>query len=378
MEDTFIEERLAAAIRLSPSQRSPEVAVFIEACQLQQEVALARKKPGRGSTRKQQALGDLKLVRSHVLSIAPLCYRPGLHLANWGHLCSAANITDFEIVGDTGNSVMELLEADFSLGTLLLVAAGVSRSGPGEAHITRLLPVYNSMVEKLQRPAVAARLRQELEQLQADLPSRLLTYEQLLERFVMLAYQDCEDLAGSGDNSMEDDVESAKRALLERAQQQGSDFVVGYCGYELAAWSADYEWYARRVAPGQTCGSMAGSVAAEVVAPPSAFLGWLKQARQAHARCQAVLPGQWLAGLKARQEAALACKPWLQRQQQQGDRWQPPNQAEARRIRAQEARQAKAAADRSERGSRNCQKADWVHHKSECKANQQRTKGQGV
>ncbi len=140
------------------------------------------------------------------------------------------------------------------------------------------------------------------------------------------------------------------RALLERAQQQGSDFVVGYCGYELAAWSADYEWYARRVAPGQTCGSMAGSVAAEVVAPPSAFLGWLKQARQAHARCQAVLPGQWLAGLKARQEAALACKPWLQRQQQQGDRWQPPNQAEARRIRAQEARQAKAAADRSERG----------------------------
>ncbi|GAB4820516.1 hypothetical protein N2152v2_007562 [Parachlorella kessleri] len=145
-----------------------------------------------------------------------------------------------------------------------------------------------------------------------------------------------------------------------------------------------------------------GRPAGEAVAPPSAFLGWLKQARQAHERCQAVLPWQWLAGLKARQEAALAYKPWLQRQQQLGDSWQPPTVAEAGRIQAQGVKKTKEAAERFMRGrctncgfsaahlrlcggcqqvqycSRSCQKADWAQHKSECKANEQRTKGQGV
>ncbi len=137
------------------------------------------------------------------------------------------------------------------------------------------------------------------------------------------------------------------RDLLERAQQQGRDFVAGHCGYMLAAWADEYGWYAWRLAPGQAWGNLGGSDAAEKVAPPSAFMTWLKQARQAHRRCLAVLPGQWLAGLKAKQEAALAWKPWLKAQQQQGDRWQPPNVAEVELIQAQEVRLAKEAAERS-------------------------------
>ncbi|GAB4820523.1 hypothetical protein N2152v2_007569 [Parachlorella kessleri] len=454
MEDTFIEERLAAAMKLSPSQRSPEVAAFIGACQLQQEVA--REGQSRRLTRKQQALCDLKLIRSHVLSIAPFFYRPGVQLATWGRLCSAANVTEvqvagdtgerFMVVGDVGKRIMELLDSDFSIGTLLLVAAGASTLGAGVAPIRRLLPVFNRVIEKMQRPAVAARLRQELEQLQADLPSSLLSYEQLLTRFVLLGCKDCEDLAVSGDKSMPDEVDLAFRAtaqllprlaadqlwlqfcsivtahrdrgcsvgivskvkqvreLLERAQQQGSNFVAGHCGYELAACAQVYGWYAARLAkaPGQAWGSLAGLDAAETVAPPSAFLTWLKQARQAHTRCLGVLPGQWLAGLKAGQQRALAWKPWLKAQQQLGDRWQPPDLAEVGLVRAQGARQAKSAAQPSIYGrctgcgtpaahlqlcggckqvqycSRSCQKADWSRHKAECKANQQPTKGQTV
>ncbi|GAB4820575.1 hypothetical protein N2152v2_007621 [Parachlorella kessleri] len=400
MEDTFIDERLAVAMELPPSQRSPEVAAFIEACQLQQEVAMARKGRGGRSKREQQALSDLKLVKSQFLSIAPFCYRPGVQLEAWHRLCSAAKITDYKIVGVTGRRVMELLDADFRTGTLLSVAAGVSALGLGSADITRLLPVYNSVVEKMQRPAVAACLRQELEQLQADLPCSLLSYEQLLAVFVMLGIQDTGDLAAKRkDDSMAEDAHSALRVvgryrgctvgtigklkqvreLFERAQQQGSDFVVGYCGYDLAAMSADYAWYAWRVTPGQAWGSSAAFEAMEVVVPPSAFLAWLKQARQALMRCQAVLPGQWLAGLKVRQQAALAWKPWLQRQQQLGDRWQLPDSVEMKLIRAEEARQdAAAIADRSMRGSRKCQKADWAQHKSSCKASQQHPKGQSV
>ena len=213
MDGTFIEERLAAATAIPPSQRSPEVAAFVEACQLQQETV--RKGQGRRSTRKQQALHDLRLVKSHFLSIAPLCYRPGLQLATWHRLRSAAKITDIMVVGDTGNRVKELLDADFSIEKLLLVAAGVPALGLGRAHITRLLPVYNSVVEKMQRPAVAACLRQELEQLQAGLPSSLLSYDELLIAFVMFGFQDSGDLARSGEESMLDDVDSAIRWVCD-------------------------------------------------------------------------------------------------------------------------------------------------------------------
>ncbi|GAB4820514.1 hypothetical protein N2152v2_007560 [Parachlorella kessleri] len=310
MEDAFIEERLAAAMALSPSQRSPEVAAFIEACQLQQ--AVARAEQGRRSTRKQQALDDLKLIRSNFLSIVPLCYRLGVQLAALGRLCSEATIKDINSVGSAGSRVMELLNADFSIETVLLVAAGVSPLGMGTSRITRLLPVNNRVVERMQRPAVAARLRQELEQLQADLPRSLLSYEQLLAYFVMLGFQHVRDLEISGDKSMADDVDMASRAaaqllptlapdqlylqfcaitmaenyystvrivsnvkqireLLERAQQQDSDFVVGYCGYVLVERSADYGSYAWRVAkaPAQAWGSLAGLDAGERVAPPS-------------------------------------------------------------------------------------------------------------
>ena len=67
---------------------------------------------------------------------------------------------------------------------------------------------------------------------------------------------------------------------------------------------------------------MEALAAREVVIPPSGFLGWLKDAREAHARCQALLPLLWTVELKYSKKEVLVCKGWLQRQQQQhGDRW---------------------------------------------------------
>ena len=112
------------------------------------------------------------------------------------------------------------------------------------------------------------------------------------------------------------------RGLLERAQQQGSDFTVAHCGYRLAAFSAKYGAWA------YSCQHIAlqqkqdpESLSGTAYARPSAFLGWLHQAKQAHARCMALLPLQWTLELTRRVKEAAVCKPWLQLQQREGDRW---------------------------------------------------------
>ena len=63
----------------------------------------------------------------------------------------------------------------------------------------------------MQQPAVAARLRQELEQLQAGLPHSLLTYKQLLALFVGYAVMEAGSLLSLGDTSMDDDIRMAVR-----------------------------------------------------------------------------------------------------------------------------------------------------------------------
>ncbi|GAB4820572.1 hypothetical protein N2152v2_007618 [Parachlorella kessleri] len=170
MEAGFLEKRLAAATRVRPRQRSPEVAAFIECCQLQQELAQELQQ-GLHTTRQQQALADLKLTRSHILSPAvPLWYRNAPYLAAWERLRTAAVLEDSEPFANAGERIMALTDISFSMPTLLLVAAGVSRFVRSQAHVTRLLPTYNHIVERMQRPELAARLRQELAQLQANLP----------------------------------------------------------------------------------------------------------------------------------------------------------------------------------------------------------------
>ena len=94
MEDSFIEQRLAAATAVPRSQRTPEVAAFIECCQLQRELAEEQQQV-RHPTRQQEALTALKLTRSHFLSPAvSLWYRPEVYKAAWARLRSASQIPE--------------------------------------------------------------------------------------------------------------------------------------------------------------------------------------------------------------------------------------------------------------------------------------------
>mgnify|MGYP007061232501 FL=1 len=120
-------------------------------------------------------------------------------------------------------------------------------------------------------------------------------------------------------------------ALLEQAQQQGSDFCIAQCGYQLVTCSRAYGMWASGIQGIQKMFSVGGSLEGEGLLPPSKFLGWLQQATQAHTRCQAVLPLQWTEELKQRRQESMGFKAWLQRQQLQGDLWQQaePQQAQA-------------------------------------------------
>ena len=106
---------------------------------------------------------------------------------------------------------MALTTSDFSIRTLLLVAAAAPLVGRCGVKITRLLIVYNCIVESMQRPAESAKLQQELAQLQADLPHILLSYQELLAYFVKLASNEAAELMTTGDGSMASDIDAAYR-----------------------------------------------------------------------------------------------------------------------------------------------------------------------
>ncbi|GAB4820569.1 hypothetical protein N2152v2_007615 [Parachlorella kessleri] len=373
MEDPIIQQRLAAASAIPPSQRSPEVAAFIECCELQSELARELQQQGTHTSRQQQGMTDLKLTRSCFLSpTGTLWYRPAVYNSAAHQLLSAAAAT-LASHGAPGGSIRALVESQFSIKTLLLMAAGDPTTirfveQEPAATASYLLPIYNRIVDRMQQPAVAAQLRRELQQLQADSPRTLLSYEELLAYLTEVAFKlaakvltvsamvhgsttvdhrtasaltavansasilpqlvpgdlhwdftatSAAQLHLSLNNSAPQELQSLApivsrmTQLLERAQQQGRDYVVAGCGYQLAGISYPYgKHFARH-----------GHVA-ESMHPPSAFLGWLQQEGQAHARCRAVLPKQWMGLLKGMQASALAQKPTLERQREQGDRWQ--------------------------------------------------------
>ncbi|GAB4820567.1 hypothetical protein N2152v2_007613 [Parachlorella kessleri] len=391
MEEPVIEQRLAAATATPPSQRSPEVAAFIECCQLQRELA-EEQRQGANPARQQEALAALKLAKSNASSPAvALWYQPAVYEAALERVLSAARMKKRfkpRPARDPATRILALANSDFSIRTLLLVAAAAPAFGG--ANISGLLPVYNSIVERMQRPAESAKLRPELGQLQSEVARSLLSYEQLLAYFIKLASNEAAELMANGGCGIAAHIDAAYRAqaelvpklvpdalhrqffslmaaevqgamlqppaydhcqqtirnlaeLLERAQQQDSDFTVALCGYQLASLCPDYGAVAHKKQLHQQQqqqaahlqGSSAGLPAHGGVVPPSAFLGWLKQARRAHARCQATLPKQWTVGFERRQQAPLVWKSWLQGLQREGDRWQLPSTAQANQVDAQ-------------------------------------------
>ena len=199
MEESFIEERLAAATAVPASQRSPEVAAFIECCQLQREL-VDEQRQGQHSTRQQQALAALKFTRSHFLSPAvPLWYRHELYATALKRLVAGAGMQGPVLASTFGKKVLAFIERDLSIWSVLLVTAGIPTLERHLTHITGLLPALNSLVKKMQHPVLAARLRQELQQLQANLPCSLLSYEVLLGYLVYLAGVQAGDLAQATD-----------------------------------------------------------------------------------------------------------------------------------------------------------------------------------
>lgn len=98
---------------------------------------------------------------------------------------------------------------------------------------------------------------------------------------------------------------------LRIAEDQGSNFYVACCGYQLV----------------DVVGALAAKYpAVQHVNPPSVVLNWLQQAEAAHRRCKGVLPKQYTFQLDSLKGLASPLKPWLMQLQQEGDhsRWRSP------------------------------------------------------
>lgn len=186
-EQGFIERRLEAARALPAEQRSPDVAAFVECCDLQTAARqLLDQRPARSlqARRRRADLVALMLTRSHYISVsAPLCY---IH-----SVFEAAHERARELSGRGGEEDIDLSAllqpaANRSLSSLLTIAACLCRGmWPGQEG--PLQTGMNDLVERLQQPDVRAALEQQLAELQADLPAPLLTYKQLLTLFVLFA-----------------------------------------------------------------------------------------------------------------------------------------------------------------------------------------------
>ena len=207
----------------------------------------------------------------------------------------------------------------------------------------------NGAVALMQRPAMQRRLRSEL----ASLPPQLVSCEELLTFFINYGSKEALHLFMGGSTSASSmDIDTAIQlaaellpqlapgnprfhyaaasmancatfgphapaaagarhltmitAAIDMARQHGSDYFTAFCGYSMANKTQD--WVAEStVQPG--------------LSPPSGVLGWLQQAEAAHRRCKALLPKQWVCELERLKPLAAPAKVFLQRLQQQGDRW---------------------------------------------------------
>lgn len=200
----FLLERLAAAKAVPAAERTPEVAGFIESCQLRDEVAALLAQPlpsGAAAAAEEQARrtrqAALRLVRADMLCAgAPLDEYNGAH--QWAvELLTAPSAQDLGLPpgADLYSRILAFgvrtaqdgqLSSAARLDSLLLIVAGMPP--PPIVHQVPLLLVLMDMVA---RPAMRAALEPVLIEVQSGLPSPLLTWDQLVGRLAEHAAHCC-------------------------------------------------------------------------------------------------------------------------------------------------------------------------------------------
>eukprot|EP00887_Chlorella_sp_A99_P002622 scaffold6.g2622.t1 len=320
----FLEARRQAALRLPPEERTPEVAAFIETCELQSEAAaLLDARPPRSwrARAQRETLVALYMTRSHLVSpTSPLWYAPAAQeaMSNADAAAAAAPAT-----AGLGAQVVALLERQGrSAAALLKAAAGLGALGPQTVESCGLLELTRRVVARLRNPEAQRVLGELLAALQAGLPRPLLSAPQLLAFFVdqgrIRAYETLALTAGvvspDGVAHAQDMAEllpalmgpddpkiafwmtlsarfpmqgdylarehRALRRALEVAQAKKSDFFTCMAVYQIAIMAPELA----------AAGPPAVSGLHET--PPSEVVRWLAAARVAHRRCSAVLPKQ--------------------------------------------------------------------------------------
>ena len=183
-DTAFLRARLAAATAVSDERRTPEIAAFIETCQLQQELADALDMPeGRTVAIDQQwtLVRALKFARAaHICEGVPL---------NLSFRLSEFALDQLQALQwETTHSISEVMRlADTRLDTVAKAAAAWSLVTIRDLQLPELLGLLKSLNESvalLQQPAVRQRLRRELAAVEQQEGWQILSYEQLLSIFI--------------------------------------------------------------------------------------------------------------------------------------------------------------------------------------------------
>lgn len=194
----FLHERLAAAQAIPAAQRTPELAGFIESCQLKNEVAALLAQPlpsGAAAAAEEQARrtqqAALRLLRADMLCVAaPLDEYNGAHQWAVDHFKQMLSSMYWWQLGvppfaDWHTRIMAFgrqiagsqLSASSRLDRFLLLAAGLP-----PPPITQQLPMLRLLLDMMAQPEERAALEPALVEAQAGLPAPLLTWDQLAGR----------------------------------------------------------------------------------------------------------------------------------------------------------------------------------------------------